>query len=159
MIVLVRDSFREALPTDSSGTLDSSVPTSVFTSDCVGFDHTIPVQVSDLDKLSKYQAKTGTKLRTVKVKVDSGAGVSVANKKTFGDYQIFATYESERGMTYTSACGGKIPDQGIRFPYVKTKDGLTRALSMRVAEVKTPLLAVFDMMHKDNKVVFDLGGS
>ena len=29
---------------------------------------------------------------------------------------------------------------------------------MRVAEVKTPLLAVFDMMHKDNKVVFNLRG-
>ena len=114
--------------------------------------------LNNLEKLAVHQAKKSTSLRTVKVKVDSGAGVSVANKKTFGDYQILPTYESERGMTYTSACGGKISDEGIRFPYVRTREGLTRALSMRVAEVKTPLMAVFDMMHKGNKVVFDLKG-
>ena len=87
-----------------------------------------------------------------------GAGASVAAKKTFGEYQIFPTYESRRGIMYASAFGGKIADEGIRFPFVKTKDGKTRALSMRVAEVKGPLFAVFDMMHKNQKVVFDLKG-
>ena len=50
------------------------------------------------------------------------------------------------------------PDEGIKFPVVKTREGLTRALSMRVAAVKGPLLAVYDMMHKGQKVVFDLRG-
>ena len=126
-------------------------------SDCNNFSGSIPPQLNDVAKIQRYQAKK-TKLRAVEIKVDSGAGVSVASKGSFGEYQVFPTYESRRGIMYTSACGGKIADEGIRFPFVKTKDGKTRALSMRIAEVKGPLFSVFDMVHKNQKVVFDLRG-
>ena len=97
--------------------------------------------------------------KSVKVKVDSGAGVSVAPKGTFRDYKIFPTYESTQGIMYTSASGHKIADEGIRYPIVKTSTGQMRALSMRVADVNSPLISVYDMINKDQRVVFDTEGS
>ena len=91
----------------------------------------------------------------IRAKVDSGAAVSVAPRKAFEGYKIHSTYESQKGIEYTSASGHKIKDEGIRFPVVKTNRGDVRSLSMRVAEVSAPLISVFDMIHKNQRVVFD----
>ena len=95
----------------------------------------------------------------VKAKVDSGACVTVGPKDLFEEYEAFPTYESEHGIGYTSACGSKVPDQGIRYPFVKTADGHLRALGVRKADVTSFLLAVWDMIHKNQRVIFDLDGS
>ena len=74
---------------------------SKFASDCQDFNYEIPPPLKNLDKLNKYKAKTAHSWRCVEAKVDSGAGVSVANRDTFGEYLTYPTYESERGITYT----------------------------------------------------------
>ena len=91
----------------------------------------------------------------MKAKVDSGAAVSVAPPGTFDGYKRFPTYESLQGIKHTSASGHKIPDQGIRYPFVRTNTGDVRTLSMRVADVSQPLISVYDMCHKNQRVVFD----
>ena len=91
--------------------------------------------------------------------MDSGAAVSVAPPSTFQDYKVFPTYESTQGIKYTSASGHKTADEGIRYPVVRTSSGHVRALSMRVAEVTSPLISVYDMINKDQRVVFDVSES
>jgi len=56
----------------------------------------------------------------VKIKVDSGAMVSVPPPSTFSDFATTPTYESEVGISYTSACGTTIPDQGLKQPPTPT---------------------------------------
>ena len=100
-----------------------------------------------------------TEWSLVKAKVDSGACVTVAPSDLFAEYQTFPTYESDHGIGYTSACGSKVPDEGICYPFVKTTEGHLRALGVRKANVTSFLLAVWDMMHKNQRVMFDLDGS
>ena len=107
-----------------------------------------------MSKMRKY-ARSGTGTKVVRAKVDSGAAISVASRNTFPGYKISPTYESENGIEYTAASGHTIPDEGIRHPIVKTKSGDIRGLSMRVAETTVPLISVFDMINKDQRVVFD----
>jgi hypothetical protein len=112
----------------------------------------------NVEKVNRYlSSPVGVKY--VKVKVDSGAAVSVAPAATFDGYKVFPTYESRQGIKYTSASGHKIPDKGIRYPYVRTSTGDVRSLGMRVADVSTPLISVYDIINKDQKVVFDSEGS
>ena len=77
----------------------------------------------------------------------------------FADYPIQPTYESEAGITYSSACGTPIPDEGKRRPTVRTAEGHYRTLNIRVAQVTKCLLSVYEMIHKGQRVVFDLDGS
>ena len=77
----------------------------------------------------------------------------------FSAYKTHPTYESEHGIGYTSACGSKVPDEGICYPFVQTTDGHLRALGVRQADVNSFLLSVWDMMHKNQRVMFDLDGS
>jgi hypothetical protein len=114
--------------------------------------------VHNVDKVKKYIAasrRSNCSPNVIRAKVDSGAAVSVAPRKAFEGYKIHETYESQKGIEYTSASGHKIKDEGIRYPVVKTNRGDVRSLSMRVAEVSAPLISVFDMIHKNQRVVFD----
>ena len=45
---------------------------------------------------------------TVKAKIHSGAAISCAPSSMFAGYPIQLTYESEAGVTYSSACGTPI---------------------------------------------------
>ena len=81
--------------------------------------------------------------------------MSVAPRSAFEGYKVHPTYESQKGIQYTSASGHKINDEGIRYPVVKTTRGDVRSLSMRVAEVSGALISVYDMISKNQRVVFD----
>ena len=75
------------------------------------------------------------------------------------DYPIQPTCESEAGITYSSACGTPIPDEGKRRPTVRTAEGHYRTLNIRAAQVTKCLLSVYEMIHKGQRAVFDLDGS
>ena len=92
----------------------------------------------------------------MKIKVDSGAMVSVAPPSTFKEFVTTPTYESEVGIGYTSACGTTIPDQGLKQSIIRTKDAGVFRMNMRIAKVTKPLLSVEEMMYKNHRIVFDL---
>ena len=111
-----------------------------------------------MDKVRQYMTASrrgNCNPRVVRAKVDSGAVVSVAPRSAFEGYKVHPTYESQKGIQYTSASGHKISDEGIRYPVVKTTRGDVRSLSMRVAEVSGALISVYDMISKNQRVVFD----
>ena len=91
----------------------------------------------------------------MKAKIDSGAAVSVTPLKIFESYNVYPTFESENGISYTCAGGTEIPDEGLIKPFVRTKEGLTRDMSLRSANVKPLLLAGYDTICKKQRIVLD----
>jgi hypothetical protein len=115
----------------------------------------VQYRIYSAEKAHKYKNQRA-QYKQVKIKVDSGAMVSVAPPSTFKEFITMPTYESEIGIGYTSACGTTIPDQGLKQPIIRTKEAGIFRMNMRVAEVTKPLLSVEEMMYKNHRIVFDL---
>ena len=81
----------------------------------------VQYSVYSADKARKYKNQQA-QYKQVKVKVDSGAMVSVAPPSIFKEFITMPTYESEIGIGYTSACGTTIPDQGLKQPIIRTRE-------------------------------------
>ena len=85
--------------------------------------------------------------------VDSCAAHSVIPEEWCVDYPL--NKDEGTGRKYLTATGESVYDKGERTVVGKAGDSV-RALRMRVAKVKRPLLAVYDMCKQNHKVIFDV---
>ena len=83
--------------------------------------------------------------------VDSGAAVTAIPRKLASDYPVT---ENPSGSKYLSATGEPISDEGQRKLLVEA-GGELRGIRSRVAAVRRPLMAVYDMVHSGHRVVFE----
>ena len=84
--------------------------------------------------------------RTVRVGIDSGAGVAVWPTQLCDDYPTQETGDSRKGVSYASAGDGEDPIKNEEERVVKMKiDGQGRVIRAQVARVRKPLLAVGEM--------------
>ena len=91
----------------------------------------------------------------VRIGVDSGAGISVWPENLASHVPTHSTPESEAGVTYYGAGSGHsaIKDLGQR-KYDLLVDGQHKKMSVHVAQVRKPLLAVSDLNAKGFEVNF-----
>ena len=83
--------------------------------------------------------------------VDSGSAVTIIRSDQAADYP---TEKNDRSVSYKSACGSTISDEGSKKVLLKTPAGL-RGLRTRVGSVTKPLLAVCDLVDNAHRVIFE----
>ena len=87
--------------------------------------------------------------------VDSGSAVTIIRKDQATDYP---TERNNRAMSYKSACGTTIRDEGSKRVMLKT-NGVLRGLRTRVGPVTKPLLVVSDLVDNSHRVIFEKDAS
>ena len=93
--------------------------------------------------------------RTVRVGIDSGAGVTVWPTQLCDDYPTQETDDSRKGVTYASAGDGEEPIRNKGERVIKMViDGQERVIRAQVARVRKPLLAVSEMCDAGHDLHF-----
>jgi len=94
----------------------------------------------------------------IKVTVDSGACDHVIPKQTVRPEDIKITDAVRKGVTYFTANGQPLPNEGEVNVSGRTREGHALGLTMQVAGVKKPLASVRKMCQAGNRVVFEEAG-
>ena len=90
--------------------------------------------------------------------LDSGASESVCPRTMAPHWPIEDSPGSTIGLHYTSASGGRMPNEGQqRLPIALGTGTRTMAL-FQVAEVSRPLMSVARVCEAGNQVLFGVGG-
>ena len=96
----------------------------------------------------KQEAAQG---RMVSFGIDSGAAVTAIPTALVDAYPLT---EPPSGAKYLSATGEDIHDKGMKKILAETQ-GTLRGIRARVADIRRPLMSVFDMYEAGHRVVFD----
>ena len=93
----------------------------------------------------------------VEAVLDSGAANSVTNKTTF-DAEIKPSEMSKAGKKYRGPDGSRIPNFGQQDVQFVTDEGFKCGLTMQVADVERPLIAVSHLSEAGNDVILNKSG-
>ena len=106
-----------------------------------------------IDAISKDDKRIRKKLKRG-ITMDSGAHHNVMPRR-MARGRIFPSEGSRRGMRYTAANKGTIPNEGeTNFEFVTT-EGINQSWKFQIAEVNKALGAVSDRVDNAFRVVFD----
>ena len=92
--------------------------------------------------------------RRVKVTYDTGAGASVANKKTF-PCKVRPSDHAKRGIHYVDAGGGKIENEGEMEVLGETEEFQKRQVVFQMAEVVKPLYCATESIPAGFRTIID----
>jgi len=95
----------------------------------------------------------------IDILMDSGAGTSVADPKTFPGCIVTDSPGSLAGQQFIGPAGDRIDNEGQFTVPVRLNDGLNSQPRFQAAQVRKPLMAVSSVNDKGNLVVFDGSGS
>ena len=97
----------------------------------------------------------GEKPMKGRITVDSGAAESVWPAELFPEIPTMPSDASQKGVTYVTADGSRIPNRGMKKVGFKTiKEDLKSSIVFQVTDVKKPLAAVSKIVEKGNWVCF-----
>ena len=112
-----------------------------------------------LCQLSHTPSKPENKgYRHVQAIVDSGAADHVMANDLLPDYIAGENEAMRQGVTYLTADGGEIPNQGEKSVRYKTTEGHEVMSCFQVADVRKPLLSVPSLTAAGHDVVFHKRG-
>ena len=104
-----------------------------------------------IDDTLNALGKPGEDRQLVEGIVDSGAVNSVTNK-TFFDAEVKPSEMSRSGQRYRGPDGSRIPNYGQQEVEFATDEGFKCGLTMQVADVERPLIAVSHLSEAGNDV-------
>ena len=95
----------------------------------------------------------------VTVKVDSCSVDNCAPKTTCQAFKLRQTEASKAGLKYRAANGSPINNYGERLVKGVTDDGQKTSMAFQIADVRTPLASVYQIVKAGNRVIFEKGQS
>ena len=104
-----------------------------------------------IDSALNALGKPGDDCQLVEGIVDSGAVNSVTNKTSF-DAEVKPSEMSRSGQRYRGPDGSRIPNYGQQEVEFATDEGHKCGLTMQVADVERPLIAVSHLSEAGNDV-------
>ena len=107
--------------------------------------------------LASWRAESEGWLR-VECVLDSGASESVCPATMAPMWPIRESAGSRVGLHYTSASGGRLPNQGEQHLPIALENGVCSSAIFQVADVSRPLIGVGRVCEMGNRVIFGASG-
>lgn len=91
--------------------------------------------------------------------IDTGAAVTVCPKGEFGEFPVEEGAGKKAGVSYRSASGGRMENEGEKKVKFHTEEGHKRGITFQVCDCTKPLISAAEIVAAGNRIVLDSNGS
>ena len=121
----------------------------------------VEINSFELNTVSKVKSSgplTATPDKDMWITIDSGASENVINRSTAPQFKVMPSTGSNAGVTYVTASGQEMANEGEKDVKVVTQEGHKCLLKMQVTDVRKPLMSVARICDAGHNVTFTNGG-